>query len=252
MGLPFICPDAGDGRPLSGEEVFPLHRLSGQWWESISGLYTFYEEVFFMKYADIKRAVLSHINQYTMAGSQVAPSYNNQADYLNRIPVLLNEALVNIRTLVKPIPVVLPLTDGEPYGGMIRYELPTDCWTIKTGGVSVIRDGRFRRTNQYRLQGRKYILVPDDGEYTVEYYRYPVQLPLDSTLTDSYEVEEDPEVIQAATYYASAYLVLQEDEFAYATLYNDYESRLGRISPGITAEVQPVEDSYGLNWGYEA
>lgn len=203
-----------------------------------------------MKYADIKREVLSHINQYTMAGSQVAPSYNNQADYLNRIPVLLNEALVNIRTLVKPIPVVLPLTDGEPYGGMIRYELPTDFWSLRTGGVSVIRDGRFRRTNQYRLQGRKYILVPGDGEYTVEYYRYPVQLPLDSTLTDSYEVEEDPEVIQTATYYASAYLVLQEDEFAYATLYNDYESRLGRISPGITAEVQPVEDSYGT-WGYE-
>ena len=205
-----------------------------------------------MKYADIRRAVLSHINQYTMAGAQVAPTYNNQADYLNRIPVLLNEALVNIRTLVKPIPVVLPLTDGEPYGGMIRYELPTDCWTIKTGGVSVIRGGKFQRTNQYRLQGKKYILVPEDGSYTVEYYRYPVQLPLDSTLTDSYEVEEDPEVIQAATYYASAYLVLQEDEFAYATLYNDYESRLGRISPGITAEVQPVEDSYGLNWGYEA
>ena len=205
-----------------------------------------------MKYADIKRAVLSHINQYTMAGSQVAPSYNNQADYLNRIPVLLNEALVNIRTLVKPIPVVLPLTDGEPYGGMIRYELPTDCWTIKTGGVSVIRGGKFQRTNQYRLQGKKYILVPEDGSYTVEYYRYPVQLPLDNTLTDSYELDEDPEVIQTATYYASAYLVLQEDEFAYATLYNDYESRLGRISPGITAEVQPVEDSYGLNWGYEA
>ena len=68
-----------------------------------------------MKYADIKRAVLSHINQYTMAGSKVAPTYNNQADYLNRIPVLLNEALVNIRTLVKPIPVVLPLENGEPY-----------------------------------------------------------------------------------------------------------------------------------------
>ena len=204
-----------------------------------------------MKYANIKRAVLSHINQYTMAGAQVAPTYNNQADYLNRIPVLLNEALVNIRTLVKPSPIVLPLTDGEPYGGMVRYELPEDCWTIKTGGVSVIRDGQFRRTNQYRLQGKKYILVPDDGSYTVEYYRYPVQLPLDNTLTDDYEVEEDPEVIQTATYYASAYLVLQEDEFAYATLYNDYESRLSRISPGITAEVQPVEDSYGT-WGYWA
>ena len=203
-----------------------------------------------MKYADIKRAVLSHVNQYTMAGAQVAPVYNNQADYLKRIPVLLNEALVNIRTLVKPIPVVLPLENGEPYGGMVRYELPEDCWVIKTGGVSVIRDGKFKRTNQYRLQGRKYILVPGDDSYTVEYYRYPVQLPLDNTLTDDYEVEEDPEVIQTATYYASAYLVLQEDEFAYATLYNDYESRLGRISPGITAEVQPVEDSYGT-WGYE-
>ena len=202
-----------------------------------------------MKYADIKRAVLSHINQYTMAGAQVAQTYNNQADYLNRIPVLVNEALVNIRTLVKPIPVVYSLDYGEPYGGMMRYELPTDFWSLRSGGVSVIRDGKFRKTNQYRLQGKKYILVPEDGSYTVEYYRYPVQLPLDNTLTDSYELDEDPEVIQTATYYASAYLVLQEDEFAYATLYNDYESRLGRISPGITAEVQPVEDSYGT-WGY--
>ena len=199
-----------------------------------------------MKYADIKRAVLSHINQYTMAGAQVAQTYNNQADYLNRIPVLVNEALVNIRTLVKPIPVVYALDYGEPYGGMVRYELPEDFWSLRSGGVSVIRDGKFRKTNQYRLQGKKYILVPEDGSYTVEYYRYPVQLPLDNTLTDSYELDEDPEVIQAATYYASAYLVLQEDEFAYATLYNDYESRLGRISPGVTAEVQPIEDSYGI------
>ena len=199
-----------------------------------------------MKYADIKRAVLSHINQYTMAGAQVAQTYNNQADYLNRIPVLVNEALVNIRTLVKPIPVVYSLDYEEPYGGMMRYELPTDFWSLRSGGVSVIRDGKFRKTNQYRLQGKKYILVPGAGSYTVEYYRYPVQLPLDNTLTDSYELDEDPEVIQAATYYASAYLVLQEDEFAYATLYNDYESRLGRISPGVTAEVQPIEDSYGI------
>ena len=70
-------------------------------------------------------------------------------------------------------------------------------------------------------------------------------------MTDEYELDEDPEVIQAATYYASAYLVLQEDEFAFASLYNDYESRLGRISPGITVEGQPVEDSYGT-WGYWA
>ena len=150
---------------------------------------------------------------------------------------------------------VLQCRDGQSYlygpsQQQLITPLPEDFWSLRTGGVSVIRDGKFRRTNQFRLQGRKYILVPGDDSYTVEYYRYPVQLPLDNTLTDDYEVEEDPEVIQTATYYASAYLVLQEDEFAFATLYNDYESRLGRISPGITAEVQPIEDSYGT-WGYE-
>ena len=227
MGLPFICPDAGDGRPLSGEEVFPLHKLRGQWWESISGLHITCKEVTALKYSDIKREVLSHINQYTMAGSQVAPSYNNQADYLNRIPILLNEALVNIRTLVKPIPVVMALSHGERYGGMLRYDLPGDFWRLRSGGVTVIQGGQFRRTNQYRLQGRKYILAPDDGgSYTVEYDRYPEQLPLDNTLTDDYEVEEDPEVIQTATYYASAYLVLQEDDYIvlHSSTHNDFPS----------------------------
>ena len=66
-----------------------------------------------MLYSEIKREVLGHIDQYSMAGTPVAASYNNQADYLSRIPVLINEGLVNIRTLVKPDPVVLPLENGE-------------------------------------------------------------------------------------------------------------------------------------------
>ena len=85
---------------------------------------------------------------------------------------------------------------------------------------------------------------------TAEYLIEKIKAAIIIAVKKNYEVEEDPEVIQTATYYASAYLVLQEDEFAYTTLYNDYESRLGRSSPGITAEVQPVEDSYGT-WGYE-
>ena len=204
-----------------------------------------------MKYGEIKREVLEHINQYTMAGSKIAPYYNNQEDYLNRIPNLINEALVNIRTLVKPIPVVFALTEGIPYGGMMRYQLPEDFWSLRSGGVTVIRGGQFRRTNQYRLQGRQYVLVPQDGgSYTVEYYRYPEQLPTDG-LTDDYELMEDLEVLQAATYYAAANLVMLEDEFAYASLYNDYESRLGRISPVGIGDVGDVEDVYG-GWGYEA
>lgn len=197
-----------------------------------------------MKYSDIKRATLSHLNQYSIAGAPVADSYNNQQDYLNRIPQFINEALVNIRTLVKPEPVVRQLRAGKEYGNMLRYRLPDDFWSLKTGGVSVIHDGRFRKTNEYRMQGKKYILTPagTDGEYTIEYYRYPEQLPFDPD--DNFELEEDLEVIQAATYYAAAQLVLHDDEAVYAYLYNDYETRLGRIGPGISVEVHPVQDAY--------
>lgn len=203
-----------------------------------------------MLYSEIKRETLGHINQYSMAGSPVAASYNNQADYLNRIPLLINEGVLNVRTLVKPEPVVFSLQSGEEYGDMIRYELPDDFWTLKTGGVTVIRDGRFQKTNNYRLQGKKYVLIPKraEGSYSVEYYKYPNKLPLKPE--DDFELEEDIEVIQAATYYAAAQLVLLEDEFAYASLYNDYESRLGRITRGVTVEVQPVEDSYSFNAGW--
>lgn len=205
-----------------------------------------------MLYSEIKRETLGHINQYSMGGSPVAASYNNQADYLLRIPVLINEGIMNIRTLVKPETVVVELTGGTQYGDMVRHELPPDMWALKTGGVSAVIDGRFKKTNQYRLLGKEAILVPQDGgHYLVEYHRYPNQLPLDSrSLTDDFDLEEDREVIQTATYYAAANLVLMEDEHAYARLYNDYESRLGRISRGVAAEVAPVQDAYSFSAGW--
>lgn len=204
-----------------------------------------------MLYSEIKREVLGHINQYSVAGTPVAASYNNQSDYLNRIPVLVNEGLVNVRTFVKPDPVVYTLRGGQQFGNMLRFELPNDFWSLRSGGVSVATSRGFHKTNDYRLQGKKYILVPKDSNtYMVEYYKYPDLLPLDKTLTDSFDLDEDIEVIQAATYYAAANLVMMEDEFAYASLYNDYESRLSRISPGITTEVHGVSDSYNFNTGW--
>ena len=199
-----------------------------------------------MRYSTIKRSVLSHIDQYSVAGTPVAETYNNQADYLRRIPELINEALVTIRTTVKPEPQVYALRHGQEYGDMLRFFLPEDFWSLKTGGVSVTRDGRFQKTNEYRLQG-KYILVPkNSGTYTVEYYQYPERLPVDDELTDDFDLDEDIEVIQAATYYAAANLILREDEFMYTALFNDFESRLMRLSNGITAEVHPVEDAYSF------
>lgn len=204
-----------------------------------------------MTYAEIKRHTLELANMYSIAGEQVPGSYNNQQDYLNRIPHLINTALVNIRTLVKRDPVISPLENGEPFGNMVRYELPNDFYCLKSGGAAVLRDGKYLKTNEYRLQGRQYILLFEKlpGDYFVEYYQYPPQLPEDPA--DDYDLVEDLEVIQAAEVYAAAYLVLPDDQYMYTVLYNDYETRMGRIMPGVTAEVTPVEDAYRFNedWG---
>lgn len=199
-----------------------------------------------MRYADIKRAVLSHIDQYSMTGDVIQPTYNSQGDYLNRIPIFINEALVNIRTTFKPSPIVVPLENGEDGGRFITYSLPSDFWSLRSGGVFKVNGGRFEKTNEYRLSGRGKIIVPsrEKGQYFIEYYRYPMQLPLDGSLTDDFEVDEDIDVIQAATYFAAAQLVIREDEFMYATLYNEYDGRLSRLTNGVSAEVHPVEDAY--------
>jgi hypothetical protein len=201
-----------------------------------------------MLYAEIKRETLGHINQATMAGVPVHASYNNQADYLNRIPELINEGVLTVRTTVKPEPVVFQLTEGEVLGDLIRYQLPEDFWSLRTGGVSIIQNGHFQKSNDYRLQGKDYILTPNNGAaYTVEYYRYPNKLP--SAPADDFDLLEDEEVIRAATYYAAANLVLLEDEFAYTSLMNDFETRMVRITRGPVCEVQPVQDVFAFYGG---
>ena len=197
-------------------------------------------------YGELRREVLSRVRKYSIAGQVTPASYNCQADDLNRIPLLLNEALVQLRTEGKRDTAAVALSGGEEYGGWMRCPLPKDCYALHTGGVTVLRDGKPRRTNDYRLQG-KYILVPPGETYTVEYDRYPVQLPPDAA--EDLEIVEDPEVLHAAVCYAAAQLVMQEDEFAYAALCNEYERRLRCLSAGLTAEVGAVADVYGGEGG---
>ena len=204
-----------------------------------------------MLYSEIKREVLSRINQYTRAGSPVAATYNNQADYLNRIATFVNSGVVNIRTTVRRMTATVVLSEPESYfGGMKRYELPGDFYQLKTGGVSILEDGHLIRTNEYRLSGRTHILVPGNAEhdYVIEYYRYPDLLPLDPA--DDFEYAEDIDVIKCAATYAAAQLMLYDDEFTYASLYNDYETQLSQLSNGIEIEVRPVQDAYlfGAGW----
>ena len=81
-----------------------------------------------MNYGEIRDASLQLIGQYTIAGTIYAPSYNNQQDYLNKIPFLINDCLIYMATTVRryPAQVTLGPNDGEEYGNWRRYVLPED------------------------------------------------------------------------------------------------------------------------------
>ena len=51
-----------------------------------------------MDYKWAREFTLELVNQYSIAGGEIATTYNNQADYLRRIPKLLNDAQVYVAT----------------------------------------------------------------------------------------------------------------------------------------------------------
>ena len=104
----------------------------------------------------------------------------------------------------------------------------------------------MRLTNDYQLLGERALLTPE-GTFFVEYYHYPEQLP--ENPGDEYECGETPEVLRLACLYAAACLMRTEDEFAYTTLYGEYETRLSRMTPAVVAQVGAVSDAYGFTGG---
>ena len=197
-----------------------------------------------MQYRTIKRAVLELIDQYSAAGETVSPAYNNQSDTLKRIPGLINQALLDIRTGPAPERSVCRLEDGEPFSeGLVRHALPGDFWRLCSGGVRKLSADGWKPANDYSLLGERALLTPE-GVYLAEYYHYPEQLP--ENPSDDYECGETAEVIRLACLYAAACLMRTEDEFAYTTLYAEYETRLSRLTPALTAEIRAVQDAYGF------
>ena len=199
-----------------------------------------------MTYAAIKRKVLELIDRYSVAGEVISPAYNGQSDYIRRIPGLINDAIVRIRTEARPIEGSCALTGGVKQGSMRRYGLPRECRSVKTGGVYRIVGGEWRPTANYRLLGNYGILLPDDGaEYVAEYYcQTPECLPDDPL--DTYDIDEDPEILTAACYYAAGMLAMDDNEFVYAGLCNEFETRVKGMASQPTAEISPIRDVYGF------
>lgn len=206
-----------------------------------------------MTYKWVRDQVLKLLNQYSIAGTPVARTYNNQEDYLNRIPSLVNDAIMEIATTAKKIPATVRLADlyreEDDEGGNARYRLPSNFFQFQTGSVVKTTDGRRLHTNVYQVADRSYFLIPKDevGDYSITYYRYPALLsdpPAESTPLDNTE-----ETHMAIPYYVAAFLVAGEDAFRCALFNNKYEDKLAKMSTGTFVEVVSVADIYDASGG---
>lgn len=189
-----------------------------------------------MQYGAIKRKVLEYLHHYSIAGSVVSPAYNNQSDYVSRIPGLINDAIAEIRDLY-PKRRMYQLNGGRIQGDWALYSFPPDCRQLCTGGVYV--GDSVERTHDFRLFGESGILVPNDGlRYWIEYYQIPEQMGLDPD--DNYDFNEDLSAIDAACTYAASWLALDDDQFDHTALNNLFEGKLERMRPRLTAEIHEI------------
>ena len=208
-----------------------------------------------MTFEQVQNQVLKLLNQYSVAGTLVAPAYNNQQDYLNRVASLANDAVMEIATTARKIPATLDLStlESEDAGDWVRYELPEDFYQFKTGDTLLTTDdGHLLHTNRYTISGKKYLLVPkreteEGSSYTITYYRYPQLLGDKPAPTD--ELDNAPETHYAVPFYVAAFLVIHDDSFLFASFYNKFEDKLAKMSAGLSVEARSVDDVYNFDMG---
>lgn len=206
-----------------------------------------------MTYGEARDLSLQLIMQYSIAGTGIPETYNNQQDYLNRIPGLINAAEMDLATTVKKIPAVISLDEliYTESSGWRMYTLPSDAWQRKSSGLLIPNREGWRRFNQVKDLGRGQILIPSSvpGDALLEYYRYPARLGPNPE--DNVALDNVPEAQDAIPYYVGAMLCIQDDAFLYASLYNTYQEKKSQMTELVTTEPTTVEDVFGFgsDWG---
>lgn len=202
-----------------------------------------------MNYGELRDYSLQLINQYSIAGDLYKASYNNQQDYILRIPALVNDALIYIASAIRKLPAqaILSRSDGEVWGRYVRHKLPEDYMQLHGGGMLLLNadpSGR-RALNEYVLQEPDYILLPDwvKGDVVFEYYRTPALVSLKPS--DEDKIDATLEAQMAIAYYVAAHLVMYDDASMYTTLYNEFENKAARLARPVTTEISRVYDAYG-------
>lgn len=205
-----------------------------------------------MNYKQLRDDTLRLLNQYSVAGAEVSPAYNNQADYLKRLPSLLNDGQMLIATTVRHICETeeLKLWQGERIGSWLRFELPEELYRVSGRGLAVVQGGDCFRSHEYQLLGNRGLLVPESlfGAVVLEYYRYPHLFGSEPEETAT--ADNTPDTHALLPLYAAAHLAMHDDSFIYASLLNEFEARLERLRQPAAAQRMSVRDYYG-GFGYE-
>lgn len=201
-----------------------------------------------MTYKQIKDQALKLIMQYSIAGSTVPEVYNNQQDYLLRIPGLVNDAVMEIATTVRKIPEFFDIAAApqEEFGKQIRVTMPDDFYQFMSGSVMKTKHGRLIHTNVFHIQGKNYMLLPKEEleNYQIIYYRYPKQLS--ENPADDEVIDNTMETHNAVPYYVAAMLVAYDDAFLCSVMMNAFHDRVQKMYPDIAAEIHQTDDSYGF------
>ena len=215
-----------------------------------------------MNYGEARDLALHLIHQESIAGTRIPGTYNNQQDYLDKIPGLINAAQMDLATTSKKIPASVTL--GEltftQTGHSCIYNLPGNLWQRKGSGILVptrandyAEAGLYKRFNRCKELGRDRLVLPtglpDDS--ILEYWRYPYRLGPNPD--DSEELDNAPEAQEAVPYYVAAHLVIWDDAFLYASFYNTYEEKKMQMVELPTTEPSVVEDVFfgaGLYGGW--
>ena len=200
-----------------------------------------------MTYGELKNRVLELIFSYSVAGSQIPATYNNQADYIAMIPGLVNNGQMDIATSVKRIPAIAFLEDleQEQAGERVLYKLPDDCWLPFTGGLLLPRSRRYERFFGYRIIAGKIELPWRAPEgMALEYWRYPERVSADTG--DDVVLDNTPDVHECLVFYVAAHLLAYDDAYRYTVFLNMYEERISRLREPIWMEPGPIEDVYRM------
>ena len=217
-----------------------------------------------MNYGQVKKASLQLIFSESIAGTPIASTYNNQADYERMIPQLVNDCMMYIATSVKKIPAIVPLSDLALDDSNTEYDiytLPGNCFEMQNGGLVLSHKKNdygeiaTRIHKIYRLYGGNQLWLPkgvgSSLSLNLEYWRYPdlVSVDPDNPPDDEEALDNTPDTHAVIPYWVAAHTVEYDDAHRAAFFYNAFEDRISRLKPNPTfVEDDHINDVYGFGY----